>query len=206
MLLSATSRNSRLATLPRIRLASAVSWIPGNSTTIRLAPWRCTRGSDTPNSLTRLRIVVRFCATAYSTTSSMVRSVTSANSCHVSPESTRSSNNSGYRSRTSARARSRASSVRKVIPTRRPSSDTRPRILSSRRRRLMPFSYCSSLRSVAASTSTSSLKCTPPLKSRPSFMGWAPPLTSQSGVVGARFNATIKPSPSARCSTDCALS
>ena len=33
-----TRRNSRLAVLPRIRLASAVSCTPGSSTTIRLAP------------------------------------------------------------------------------------------------------------------------------------------------------------------------
>ena len=63
---SAARRNSRLAVLPRIRLASAVSCTPGSSTTMRLAPWRCTSGSDTPSSLTRLRTVVRFCLMEYS--------------------------------------------------------------------------------------------------------------------------------------------
>ncbi|MNP06678.1 hypothetical protein D3C76_986730 [compost metagenome] len=63
---SAARRNSRLAVLPRIRLASAVSCTPGSSTTMRLAPWRCTSGSDTPSSLTRLRTVVRFCLIEYS--------------------------------------------------------------------------------------------------------------------------------------------
>ncbi|MNS87809.1 hypothetical protein D3C72_1217640 [compost metagenome] len=63
---SAPKRNSRLAVLPRIRLASAVSCTPGSSTTMRLAPWRCTSGSATPSSLTRLRTVVRFCLIEYS--------------------------------------------------------------------------------------------------------------------------------------------
>ncbi|MNN33167.1 hypothetical protein D3C81_1469110 [compost metagenome] len=63
---SAARRNSRLAVLPRMRLASAVSCTPGSSTTMRLAPWRCTSGSATPSSLTRLRTVVRFCLIEYS--------------------------------------------------------------------------------------------------------------------------------------------
>ena len=60
----ASRRNSRLAVAPSTRFAAAVSCTPGNSTMMRSAPWRCTRGSATPSSLTRLRMVVRFCSSA----------------------------------------------------------------------------------------------------------------------------------------------
>jgi uncharacterized protein HemX len=57
----ATRRNSRLATLPRIRLASAVSWIPGQLDHDAVATLALhERLGDTPSSLTRLRSVVRF--------------------------------------------------------------------------------------------------------------------------------------------------
>jgi len=60
----ASRRNSRLAVLPRMRLASAVSCTPGSSTTMRLRPCFWIIGSATPSSLTRLRSVVRFWLTA----------------------------------------------------------------------------------------------------------------------------------------------
>ena len=62
--LFASSLNSKLAVLPIIFLASAVSCIPGNWTEILLAPSLWTTGSDTPNSLTLFLRVVKFCWTA----------------------------------------------------------------------------------------------------------------------------------------------
>ena len=43
---------------------------------------------------------------------------------------------------------------------------------------------------IAVSVSTCIKKCTPPLKSKPSFIGLAPISESQSGVVGAKLSAT----------------
>ncbi len=39
--------------------------------------------------------------------------------------------------------------------------------------------------------STCSMKCTPPRRSSPRYMGWAPRAESQAGVRGTRFSATI---------------
>ena len=41
---------------------SAEFCTPGSCTLMRSSPWRCTIGSDTPSSLTRLRSVVMFCS------------------------------------------------------------------------------------------------------------------------------------------------
>ena len=171
----ATRRNSRLATLPRIRLASAVSWMPGSSTTIRFWPWRWTSGSDTPSSFTRLRRVVRFWATEYSAISLRALSGRLATRFQLSPASTRSRDSWDSASAIASRACSRSASVlnlASIVPSL--VRLTNPRIRSSRRVRLMALVKYSMRRSIAESTSTSSMKCTPPLRSRPSFIGLAP--------------------------------
>ncbi|MCY1425744.1 hypothetical protein D9M71_415400 [compost metagenome] len=107
---SAPRRNSRFAVLPRIRLASAVSCTPGNSTTMRLAPWRCTSGSATPSSLTRLRTVVKFCLIEYSRISESLAWVNARFSTAMPLRSTVVSSKSLKFLRISARACSRDSS------------------------------------------------------------------------------------------------
>ena len=46
---------------PRMSFTSAEFCTPGSCTLMRSTPWRCTIGSDTPSSFTRLRSVVMFC-------------------------------------------------------------------------------------------------------------------------------------------------
>ena len=76
-------------------------------------------------------------------------------------------------------------------------STERKRMRSCRNICLISDAYASSRCDTAASRSTSIKKCTPPRRSRPSFIGFAPIDCSHSGVVGARFKATIKSEPSA---------
>ena len=66
--------NSKLAVLPMILFASAVSCTPGNSTTILFLPCLDTMGSETPNSFTLFLREVKFCLIALS---SMVEIVVS---------------------------------------------------------------------------------------------------------------------------------
>ena len=74
---SASRRNSRFANLSRIRFAADASCMPGRSTTMRLLPSRCTSGSETPISSTRLRRLTMFLSIASSSISSMRAASTS---------------------------------------------------------------------------------------------------------------------------------
>ena len=60
------SRDSNVAVRPIMSLARAVSWTPGNCTTMRSAPCCWITGSFTASSLTRLFRVMMFCFTALS--------------------------------------------------------------------------------------------------------------------------------------------
>jgi hypothetical protein len=65
---SLTMRISSDAVRPRMSFARAVSCTPGSCTTTRSAPCCWMIGSATPSSLTRLRRIWMFCATAFSWT------------------------------------------------------------------------------------------------------------------------------------------
>ena len=190
--LSSTSRTSSVAVRPRMSLALAVSCTPGNCTTMRSIPCCWITGSDTPSSLIRLCSVVMFCFSAWSCTRRAASGLIVAVSRNSEPSGAVVTARSGNWSvSTFWMARAVCSSLAltwMVWPSRlMPAWRT---FLSRRAKRRSPLS--DSARLVRAPPmSTCSMKCTPPRKSSPRYMGCAPRLPSQVGERDNRLSATM---------------
>ena len=190
--LSSTRRTSSVAVRPRMSLALAVSCTPGSCTTIRSSPCCWMTGSDTPSSLIRLCSVVMFCLRAWSCTlraaSGLIVAVRRTSAPSGDSFTTRSVNWSVRMLRMARAVWASGALIWMVWPSRLiPLWRT---FLSRRVVRISPLRDSARLVS-APSISTWSMKCTPPRKSRPRYMGRAPMLPSQVGERESRFRATM---------------
>ena len=183
-------RNSSVAVAPKISFARAVSWTPGNSITIRSAPWRWITASATPNSATRLRKIVKFCSIA-KLRDSVNAASERARFKVLSPISDTSSVGCNWRIIRAAFDIWSAFSNVTVVPNLSLFLIAVNWIFSLRNSLRNVSCNCSWRLASAEFMSTSIKKRTPPRKSKPHFIGLAPMLLNQAGVAGARFNAVV---------------
>ncbi len=111
------SRNSSVATLPRMSFTSAELVTPGSCTKIRSMPCCCTLGSVTPSSFTRLRSVFMFCWMAFFWRSVICAAVSVASMYSTGPLSSTRKLASGTALRITSRAAVRSAPAGKVTRT-----------------------------------------------------------------------------------------
>ena len=158
---------------------------------MRSAPCCWITGSATPSSLIRLCKVVMFCLSAWSCTERSDSGLMLARTTKAPPAwftlACRSGMVSAIRLRTVVAV---ASSCRRTSSDW-PSRFTPPwRIFLSRKARRTSLVSVSMRLVMAACMSTCKVKCTPPRKSRPRYMGLACKAASQAGEREIRFSAT----------------
>ena len=174
-------------------LALAVSCTPGSCTTMRSMPCCWITGSATPSSLIRLCSVTMFCLSAWSWMRRAASGLMLAVSLYSVPSGASASCRSGSWSWTRflaavsvAESRNRISmawALRAMPPWR--------MFFSRSSRRMSPASDSARLVS-AACMSTCSMKCTPPRRSSPRYIGLACSAVSQAGERDSKLSATTK--------------
>ena len=184
-------RTSSVAVRPRMSLALAVSCTPGSCTTMRSRPCCWITGSATPSSLIRLCRVTMFCLSACSCTRRAASGLMVAVSLYSVPSGASATCRSGNWSAITALAASSVWVSRKRTSMAWPLRLMPPwRTFFSRSMlRRSPASDSAFLVS-AACMSTCSMKCTPPRRSRPRYIGAARSADSHVGEPDSRFSAT----------------
>ena len=188
---SSTNLTSKDAVLPSISLALAVSWTPGNWTTIRFRPCCCTIGSATPNSFIRLERVTIFCLRAVSSNRVLVFSVSTPLSLSISATGSWPAHwMSGISDAKISRVFVKSAVFFNLMLRDVSAIDISVYlILFFLRIDRVSVATFSSFVEMTAPWSISNIKCTPPLKSNPRYIGSALIAANQFGTSETRFNA-----------------
>ena len=188
---SSTMRTSSVAVRPRMSLALAVSCTPGSCTTMRSRPCCWITGSDTPSSLMRLCKVVMFCLSAWSCTDRADTGLIDAVSLNSVPSGASIRSRSENWSWITRFAASSVAMSRNLISINWPlRAMPLCRTFFSRNAVRISPDRDSAFLVNAACMSTCSMKCTPPRRSSPKYMGAAPSDDSQAGERESRLSAT----------------